>query len=177
MNNTPVVNFFGGPGTGKSTVMAHCFALLKWQGLNVEMATEYAKDKVWEKSSHVLSNQEYVFGKQYKRIKQLQEQVDVVLTDGPILMSLVYHDDEPLRNLVLARNNEFKNINIFLERMKKYNPSGRYQTEQEARDLDFKIWNILKQHTDSTANIPATQEMVPAIVEYISDEVLDFKGG
>ena len=42
--NTLVVNLFGGPGTGKSTTMAHVFAELKWRGYDCEMSNEYAKE-------------------------------------------------------------------------------------------------------------------------------------
>lgn len=87
---TLVVNFYAGPGTGKSTVAAHVFALLKWRGMNVEMALEYAKDKVWEESLAVLSNQIYVLGKQIHRVNRLVGQVDIVLTDAPLGHSLYY---------------------------------------------------------------------------------------
>ena len=47
---TVVINLFGGPGCGKSTIAAELFAILKKQGYEVELVTEYAKDKVWEES-------------------------------------------------------------------------------------------------------------------------------
>lgn len=46
MNNTIVVNLFGAPGAGKSTGAAHIFAELKMCGINTELVTEFAKDKV-----------------------------------------------------------------------------------------------------------------------------------
>jgi len=59
---TLIVNLFGGPGTGKSTLCADLFAKLKWRHTNCEMALEFAKDKVWEESFKVLDNQIYIFG-------------------------------------------------------------------------------------------------------------------
>lgn len=156
-----------GPGTGKSTVTAHAFALLKWQGMNVEMATEYAKDKVWERSAHILANQDYVYAKQYKRIKQLEGQVDIVLTDGPLLHSLVYGTDPDLLRLVEARHREFHNLNIFLRRTKKYNPSGRTQTEDEAKQLDKVILDTLESYKIPFVKIEASQSNMPLIVETI----------
>lgn len=47
---TLVVNLFGGPGTGKSTLSANIFARLKMDGVDVEMAPEYVKEVVWEES-------------------------------------------------------------------------------------------------------------------------------
>ena len=43
-----VVNLFGVPGAGKSTGAAYIFSKLKLVGINAELITEFAKDKVWE---------------------------------------------------------------------------------------------------------------------------------
>ena len=43
-----VVNLFGAPGAGKSTGAAYIFSQLKMAGINAELVTEFAKDKVWE---------------------------------------------------------------------------------------------------------------------------------
>ena len=43
-----VINFYGGPGTGKSVQAAATYCALKKQGLNCELVTEYAKDKLWD---------------------------------------------------------------------------------------------------------------------------------
>ncbi len=59
-----IVNLFGGPGAGKSTMAAGLFSELKWRGINCELATEYAKEKVWEESYAIFENQIYIFGKQ-----------------------------------------------------------------------------------------------------------------
>lgn len=85
MTDTLIVNFFGGPGTGKSTTTAHVFSLLKWKGYNCEMALEYAKEKVWEGSLDVLDDQIYLFGEQYHRIKILENKVDIISCDSPFL--------------------------------------------------------------------------------------------
>ena len=60
---TIAINFFGAPGSGKSTLSAIVFAKLKMMGVNCELVTEFAKDKVWEKNNEALSNQIYIFAK------------------------------------------------------------------------------------------------------------------
>lgn len=58
-----VVNLFGAPGAGKSTGAAYVFSQLKMRGINAELVTEFAKDKVWEENDEVFKHQEYIFGK------------------------------------------------------------------------------------------------------------------
>ena len=85
-----LINLYGAPGAGKSTGAAYIFTRLKMEGVNAELVTEFAKDKVWEESKAVFDNQAYIFGKQYFRISRLQDKVDVVVTDSPIILSCYY---------------------------------------------------------------------------------------
>lgn len=141
-----VVNLFAGPGSGKSTTCAGVFAKLKLAGVNCEMALEYAKDKVWEESNKVLDDQIYVFGKQLHRIFRLKDKVDVVITDSPILLSIIYDKtgNKYFSDLVLNQFNNFDNRNYFIERTTMYNPKGRLQTEDEAKEIDKVLLDLLK---------------------------------
>lgn len=140
-----VINLFAGPGSGKSTTCAGVFAKLKLAGINCEMALEYAKDKVWENSHEVLDDQIYVFGKQLHRIFRLKDKVEVVITDSPLLLSILYDKSENpyLRDLVLDQFNKFDNRNYFIHRNTIYNPKGRLQTESEAREIDKVLIDLL----------------------------------
>lgn len=144
-----VVNLYAGPGSGKSTTCAGVFSKLKLAGVNCEMALEYAKDKVWEKSFNVLENQIYVFGKQLHKLWRLKDQVDVVITDSPLLMSLLYYsgDCDSFRRLVVDQYNSFDNVNYFIKRDGTYNPKGRMQTKEESEELDRKLNKILDDHS------------------------------
>lgn len=51
-----VVNLFGAPGAGKSTGAARIFSNLKMAGINAELVTEFAKDKVWEENKAVFND-------------------------------------------------------------------------------------------------------------------------
>lgn len=171
--NTLVVNFFAGPGTGKSTTMAHCFAELKWKGYDCEMSTEYAKDKVWENSEHILQNQFYVSGKQYHKLRRLNGKVDIVLTDSPLLLGMYYGNKEPkdFQELLLKYFHSFNNLNIFLEREKHYNPNGRLQTEEQAKQIDKELNSIVNRHCLNLARISANRDNVYKIIELIESAV------
>lgn len=144
-----VINLFAGPGTGKSTTSAALFAELKYQGYNTEYIPEYAKDATWEgRGPKVFAAQEYLFGKQHFRLARVADQVDFLVTDSPILQCIAYWDDQYLPSLakvIREAHNRYDNINIFLERSdtKAYNPKGRNQSEDEARNKDARIRQIL----------------------------------
>ena len=143
--DTLLLNLYAGPGVGKSTVMAGVFSELKWRGVNCEMAPEFAKEKVWEESTKLLENQIYIFGKQLHTIHRVWGKVDVVITDSPLLLSVVYgeKEGEEFKNLVLAVMKRYRSLNVFLNRHKEYNPSGRLQTESQAIEIDNKIQKAL----------------------------------
>ena len=166
---TLICNFFGGPSTDKSTVCAHTFAELKWKGLNVEMALEYAKDKVWEGSLDVLDNQMYIFGKQYHRIHRLLGKVDIILTDSPLLLSLIYgkHLPQEFSDLVLQQHKSLNNFNIFLQRVKPFNPAGRVQNEEKSRKIDDDIYALLRKHSVACTVLPAERDTVKDVIHFI----------
>jgi adenylate kinase family enzyme len=140
-----VVNLFAGPGAGKSTTAAKIFAALKDRGINVELAGEYAKDLTWEGRHRTLADQFYVFGKQHHRIYRLVTDCDVIVTDSPILMGLAYADGYPqeFKQTVRWAFNRYRNLNFLLKRTKPYNPKGRNQTLEEAKQKDVEILRLL----------------------------------
>lgn len=173
-SKTLCVNLYGGPGTGKSSSMANIFSELKWAGVNCEMAPEFAKEKVWEGSTAILGNQIYVFGKQLHAIHRVLDKVDVVITDSPLLLSLIYGKNEckEFKDLVLSVFNSHNNLNIFLNRKKAYNPSGRMQTEDEAKAIDDKLLKLL----DDTGNPYLIYDTGKASCEIIARKIIDIIG-
>ena len=71
-----VINLFGVPGAGKSTGSAYIFSQLKMEGINAELITEFAKDKVWENNEEVFKNQAYLFGKQSFKLSRCRDKVE-----------------------------------------------------------------------------------------------------
>lgn len=142
-----VVNLFGPPSAGKSTGAAQIFADLKEAGINAELITEYAKDKTWEKNLAALSCQEYIFGNQSFRMARCRDQVEVLVTDSPLPLSLIYNKNSALdysfQNVVLNVFHTYKNMNYYINRVKPYNPKGRNQTEAESDALNESIKTLL----------------------------------
>lgn len=145
-----IVNLYGAPGSGKSTGAAYIFSKLKMAGYNVELVTEFAKDNVWEENEKALSNQAYIFGMQFYRISRLEGQIDVVVTDSPLLNSVIYNYDERLgknfENMVVDVIKTYDNLNYFINRVRPYIQHGRVQTEDESNDISIKIKNMLNEN-------------------------------
>lgn len=148
---TKYVNLFGGPGVGKSTTAAALFVEMKKAGHKVELVTEVAKDFVWEDRQTTLTLQPYITIKQWRNLARLKGKVDYVITDAPILMGCVYSDmftphlpvsyKQFIKDLHKQELNP--SINIQLQRMFNYDPTGRYQTEDQAKEIDNRIKSVL----------------------------------
>ena len=144
---TIIVNLFGAPGAGKSTGAAYIFSKIKMAGVNAELVTEFAKDKVWEESKEVFNNQIYIFGKQSFKISRVMNKVDVIITDSPIILSSFYNSDEMIQEeldaLVMKTFNSYNNMNYFIKRVKPYQEKGRFQTEEESDQIADEVSTLL----------------------------------
>lgn len=173
---TLVVNLFGAPSAGKSTGAAYIFSMLKLAGINAELVTEFAKDKVWEGNESLLKdpmNQCYIFGKQFYKQNRCVGKVDVIVTDSPLPLSVLYNTSEVLgdafNTTVMNCFNSFKNFNVFVCRNKKYNPSGRMQTEEESDALSGTLLNMLKTRNISYSEIKGDINGYNQVVKQIQD--------
>ncbi len=168
MKETLYINLFGGPGIGKSTFCSEIFTTLKKRGIDCEMALEYAKDVVWEESFHKLKNQIYIFGKQHSRLYRLNGKVDVVITDSPLINSIVYDETNNtyLKELVLHEFSKLNMINYYLIRSTEYNPNGRTQTLEGALQVD----GIYKKLLDDN-KIPYIEHNIGSNIHAVADEI------
>lgn len=169
-----VVNLFAGPGAGKSTTAAGIFHHLKMAGINCEIVTEYAKDLTWEERHGTLKNQVYVFGKQVQRLHRLVGKVDLVVTDSPILLPLMYCPPEYPKSFapfVKEVWDQFENRSYFLDRVKVYNPAGRNQTETEARKIDRDVISLLEGEGVDYTRVTGDYGAVAKILEDLAERL------
>lgn len=172
-NKTIIVNLFGGPGSSKSTTAVGIFHELKILGINSEYVSEYAKDITWQENFNTLNNQIYVHGKQHNRIFHLKGKVDVIITDSPAIMGLVYCDMSKISKhfepFVVDEFNKDDaiNMNFYIQRAKAYNPKGRSQTEEQAKALDEQIKGLLNKHEISHELVIGDKTAVSNILQKI----------
>lgn len=172
-----VINLFGAPGAGKSTGAAVVFAALKQAGINAELITEFAKDKTWEHNATALGCQEYVFGKQSYRLARCKADVDVIVTDSPLPLSILYTQDPALladgafQKVVMNVFNSYHNCNYFINRTKKYNPKGRNQTEEQSDAIAGLTLKLLEdngvKYVETTGDTEGYQKIVEDVLDYI----------
>jgi hypothetical protein len=147
---TVVTNLLGGPGSSKSTTAARLFADLKSAGYNAELVTEYVKQWAWEGRRPEPLDQFYLFAKQARREYSVIGKVEHLVTDSPVLLSGFYAQKyggadlaAMFRPMVLAYlravEKRAQYEYVFLRRAKPYNPAGRYQTEDEAKQIDAEL--------------------------------------
>lgn len=159
MEKTRVINFYGGPCSGKSTAAAGLFYKMKLLGYNVELTDEFAKECVWEGNVPMLKDQLWVLAHQHRKILRLAGKVDYIITDSPVLLSPIYREvyDGPLYSdlidkLALECYNMYDNINFMLSRPRDFVAEGRAQNEVESVRIDLEIIDQFKR-----LNIPYTQ--------------------
>ena len=174
-----VVNMFAGPGAGKSTTAAGLFTLLKLhEGIKCELVTEFAKDLVWEERHKTFDNQFYLFAKQQHRIWRVADQVDLTITDSPILLSNIYGkhynrycSNEAFYDYVLHEFKRYKNINFFIERKKRYAEYGRNESADEAKLVDTKIKEYLQSQNIYYYPIEGTIDGLNIALNYVLQEL------
>ena len=172
MKKTLIINLYGGPGTGKSTGAAYIFSKLKMAGVDAEYVTEFAKDKVWENNAEVFRNQMYITGKQSFKISRCFGKVNVIVTDSPIRLGFTYavaQGKPKLGEAILEEADTYNDssIDIFLKRVKPYNPNGRNQTEDEAKQIDVDMRKSLEEQGVKLLEFDGSIDGYNRIVEYV----------
>ena len=183
MKKTKIINFFGGPGIGKSTQAAGLFYLMKRAGLSVELTEEFPKVLSWEGNISGLRDQLYITANQHRNISRLYGKVDYIIIDSPILNGLVYkhrygnQNDYPERlyddtfdKFVMSLFKSYDNINIMLGRNdQQYQRVGRMQDLIESVAVDNDLKDIME-----SENIPHKSYYVNnGTAQKIFDELFD----
>lgn len=173
-----VINLFGGPGSGKSTSAALIFAHLKQQEKRVELVTEFAKQLTYDKRFNALKRQAYVFAKQLYKLESLYGEVDLVVTDSPIILSSVYAPkDYPKSFHQYAKDifDSFDNTNILLLRPKLYQQYGRNESLKKAKKIDYKIKRLLQDNNYNYHTFRANNDISKNVLLALKTEKRQYK--
>jgi len=156
---TKIVNLFGGPGIGKSSIASGLTHKLKKRHISCDNPYEFPKELAWDKNTEAVKDQLYVIANQHRGITRSWGEVDFIVVDSPLLLAPVYktfYSDKPyypsmfygkeFDRFIISLHNQYDNINILLKRDEKtFENRGRYQTLQQSILLD----NLIKDTLDS----------------------------
>lgn len=165
-----VINLFGAPASGKSTCAAYIFSQLKMRGVNAELITEFAKDKVWEGNMEVFKpeNQCYLFGEQFYKMNCCKGKVDVIVTDSPLPLNILYNKSKILGKdfdrVVMSCFNSFNNISYLLK-SDHYQPYGRIQSHLGCKKLASALPEFLKSHNIKYTPIKGCKDEYDLIIK------------
>jgi len=166
---TKIINLFGGPGVGKSTIASGLFYHMKMNGFKVEYASEWIKDKIYEGDKYPFLDELYAFAKQNKKINQMRDKLDYVITDSPLPLVLLYSTREPnsFEQLVMDVFNSYDNVNFLIKRNHDYQEFGRNQNEKESEKLHRKLEDLLRKYNIKFYRFKSTEAL-----DKIKNEVL-----
>ena len=155
-----IINFFGGPGIGKSTQSAELFTLMKKNHMDVELTYEYPKIVAWEENYSTIKDQFFVTANQHRNISRLYGKVKYIIVDSPIILGTVYKDlynetpeypatfyDDSFDGFIFKLFKKYNNFNILLKRDDTtYDENGRFQNLSQSKEIDDVIKNRLDSH-------------------------------
>jgi len=138
---TKIINLAGSCGVGKSTAAAGLFFIMKRFGFNVELASEWVKEAVWEERNSVFKNQFLITANQNHKLVSICGKTDYIITDSPLFLGGVYSPDyfPSYNNFLLELFNSYDNINFLLTRCKSYSNIGRVHTEEESNRIALEL--------------------------------------
>lgn len=180
MKKTKIINLFGGPGMGKSTITSGIFYELKKRNISCDNPYEFPKQVAWEENISQINDQLYIFANQHRGLVRSYGKVDFIILDSPILLSLVYKDGygkgyptslygESFDKMVLDVFNQYPNINFLLNKeIDQYQPEGRFQDHIESPIFHDKIKNILETHKLPYIDVKVDDNSVNKIINLIT---------
>ena len=173
---TKIINIFGGPSIGKSSVASGLFYEMKKRHISVDVPYEFPKVLAWDKNTEAVKDQLYVIANQHRGISRSWGEVDYIIVDSPLLFAPVYknfYSDQPyypsmfygkeFDDFILSLHNQYDNLNVVLKRDEsRFEDTGRYQDLNDSKRLDILIKTYL---TDN--NIDYTEVETKDAVNYI----------
>jgi nicotinamide riboside kinase len=153
-----LINLFGGPGIGKSSIAAGLTYKLKKKHISCNNPYEFPKKLAWDHNIPAIKDQLYVFANQHRGIAECYGKVDYIIIDSPVLFSTIYHTyytkgypaefyGQPFHDLVVDLHKKYDNLNILLERADGvHNDGERFQDKEESIAIDKLCKEILDKH-------------------------------
>jgi len=184
--NMLVINLWGGPGAGKSTIAAELFvSLRRAKTVNVELTNEFATELCFENAKENLKDQVYLLGNQWHRLWRLDKRaVQVAICDSPLGLGIAHLQQDKPRyydefvQLVLGMQHEYPTVDIFLQR-DIYAEGGFKGNKPRTgsgwiHDLDARILAVMRRSCSHIVEVPystvAADYIFQHVLPYVAEE-------
>jgi len=171
---TKVINIIGGPGSEKSLFSAAIVLHLSLSGKTVEIIPDYAKTLVWQQNFEVLKNQYYIAQRQFDMLSLIDGQVHFLVTECSLPQLLFYNENYAdnicdvgkTRDQILQWYRQNDNINVLVQRgEKKYVRIGRFQDEEQAKEVDRGLLQIMQREHLPFTELPPDIHAINAFAD------------
>lgn len=173
---TEVIELFGSPGSGKSTMAASIFCQLKQRHINAEMVREYVKDWMWIDRQVDTFDQFYILGKQLQKESITYGKVDVLINDSPLWLVAFYEEYRlkihngpctlAMHALQPMLDKKTKRTRLFITKQAfPYNDNGRDHSEKESLEIEKLLYQFLERNSVKVTVVSPTDDK--KIVEYL----------
>lgn len=177
MKHPLIINLYGGPGVGKSTVASGLKYYLTLLGLVVEAPEEIAKNIVWRGNIYLLKEQKLLLEKMKKKFEGIinGNHADIIISDSPFLLHNIYNSYTDKEKIDFERdvkeyNEKLKehSLNFFLNpTFNNYKEEGRVETKSESEKVHKKIKQILIDYREEFYNIDSDFSTTLNIIELL----------
>jgi nicotinamide riboside kinase len=150
------INFYGGPGSGKSTAAHYTTAKFKKRGYRAEMAREFVKHWTYHHRVPTAWDQVHIFGQQIQEESILLENgIDFAIVECPLVVGAWYTNSlnpeltPHLLSLARKFDEAFPAINIFLDRGElEFDSVGRFSVhdEQSLAEMDRSMYSFVSDY-------------------------------
>jgi hypothetical protein len=161
MSKQIVVNFFAGPGAGKSTLALLTTGYLKLAKISADYMPEVPKSLIWAGNTRDLGDQLYIDAMTYKNLRDWigPSGPPVIVSDSPLCLHAVYAPDQQAQLILnldwdMRANPDLVFLDYFVLRGNKgYTEVGRIHSHEEAKELDNLIFKLAYKQCDNLITI------------------------
>ncbi len=175
-----VINFFGAPGVGKSTIAMELTAMLKKSRVDAEVSLEFVKEYIHTGNDNLLAYQNYIFAQQERQLRILldSKEAEFAITDAPLLHSVFYAPKNyPIyfKDLVFEIFNSYDNVNYLIKRRHPYSFNGRIHNEEKSNLISQQLPAFLMNHNITYTEIYSDDDIREKILEPLLENHRDLE--
>lgn len=166
-----LINLYGPPGSGKTTIMHGLTYELKTMGLSTENTPEFIKEMIFEGSDpEIFGGQIFILGQQNRRISRLLRTADFIITDCPLILIASYTPPNYIKGfeeMAINLANSYNNVNFFLHRNKEYDfeLANRYHDSESSDQKSVEIQDYLKKHDVKYKELTSGDHVISEIID------------